>query len=345
MKKIIRRVSECEPGIKIAETIYNEYGGIIIGEDTILDDHLIKKLKNLDIEKIKVHSQSDDEIISNDAEVFRTQYNENVQAVKEVLHDISKGNSVDMEKVNTVSESIFVRINENRDILSCINQIRSVDEYTYTHCVNVSLICMLIGKWLKYPQDRIRLLVQAGLLHDIGKGKVPPEILNKPGSLTPGEFEEIKKHAIYGYRMIENVENISKEVATAVLMHHEREDGTGYPMGAKGAQIHEFAKVIAVADIYDAMTSNRVYHEKESPFEVFELMEKNAFGVLDHRIITTFLSNIAAYYIGDLIKLNTNQIGEIIYINPRNVSRPLIKIGEQYLDMSKSGNLKIVELF
>ncbi len=345
MRKVTVNVYESEPGMKMAETIFNEYGGTIVGENTILDAHLINKLKNLDINKVKVYLETEDVIISNNSEVFRVQYNENVEVVKTVLHDISVGKTIDVGRVNNVSDSIFVKINENRDIVSCINQIRSVDEYTYAHSVNVSLISMLIGKWLKFSHDKVKLLLQSGLLHDIGKGKIPPELLNKPGALTPAEYEEMKKHALYGYRLLEGNSEISRDVAFGVLMHHEREDGSGYPVGVMGNQIHEFAKIIAVADIYDAMTSNKAYRAKESPFEVFELMEESTYGVLDHRVVTTFLANIAAYYIGDLVMLNNNEVGEIIYINPRHVSRPLVKSGEKFYDLSKERSIKIIELF
>ena len=203
---------------------------------------------------------------------------------------------------------------------------------------------MLIGKWLKYSPDMIKELLQAGLMHDVGKSKVPIEIINKPGALTSEEYEEIKKHPIYGYRILENIPNIHKDICMGVLMHHEREDGSGYPVGAKSSKIHHFAKIIAVADIYDAMTSKRSYKEREAPFKVFELMERHSFGVLDLNVMNAFLSNIAAYYIGDFVRLSNGDIGEIIYINPRQVSKPLIRTEKGYIDMVEDPELHILEL-
>lgn len=344
MRKVFVSVYECVPGMMMAETIFNEYGAVIVAENTILDTHLIKKLDNLGFLKVKIYDQNSNVVSASSAEIFKAQYNENVDAVKDILHDISVGNNINIESVNTVSDSIFIRLNENRDIVGCLNQMRSVDEYTYAHSVNVSLLCMLIGKWLKFDINKVKLLVQAGLLHDIGKSKVPPEILNKPGELTPEEFEEIKKHPLHGYRVLEGTADIHKDVSMAVLMHHERDDGSGYPLGAKGSQIHEFAKIVSVADIYDAMTSARVYREKGSPFEVFELMENNTFGVLDPVTVNAFLNNIASYYIGDFVRLSSNEIGEIIYINPRHISQPLVKVGEKYIDLTIETKIKILEL-
>jgi HD-GYP domain-containing protein (c-di-GMP phosphodiesterase class II) len=162
--------------------------------------------------------------------------------------------------------------------------------------------------------------------------------------LTDEEFEEIKKHVIYGYRLVENIPEVNKAIALGILMHHEREDGTGYTLKANGDQIHEYAKIVAVADVYDAMTSNRVYRAKQCPFEVFESIQNGNFGKLDLRITTTFLNCIANYYIGDLCKLSTGEEAEITYINPINISKPLLKIDNAYLDLTKETTIKITEV-
>ncbi|MCX7920687.1 MAG: HD-GYP domain-containing protein [Clostridia bacterium] len=344
MRKILIKVSECEPGMIIADSIYNDYGAAIISENTVLDNHLIRKLVNLGISKVKVFQQPQKAIEENTMEGFANQYNDNLEVMKDMMHDISSGKNIDIDVVNKITDSIYVGINENRDILSCINQIRDVDEYTYTHCVNVSLVSMLIGKWLKLNPTKIRLLVQAGLLHDIGKSRVPLEILNKPGPLTEAEYNEIKKHPVHGYRILEKLPYIDKDVCKGVLMHHEREDGSGYPVGLKGTQIVDLAKVISVADIYDAMTSDRVYRVKGTPFKVFELIENNTFGYLDPIVTNAFLKNIAAYYIGDYVRLNTGEIAEVIYINPWHISQPIIKIENAYIDLTVHKEISIAEM-
>ena len=344
MKKVFVSVDECIPGMKMAETIFNNYGAVIVSEDTMLDGHIIDKIKRLGIIKIKIYDTSNDNIIVSGTELFKAQYSENIDAVKEILYEISTGKELDDKKVNEVSDSIITRINENRDIVSCINQMRNADEYTYSHSINVSLLCMLIGKWLKFDYYKIKELVQAGLLHDIGKGKIPPEILNKPGDLTSEEYGEMKMHALYGYRIAEKIPNLNENILNGILMHHEREDGSGYPLNLKGDQICEFAKIVAVADIYDAMTSNRVYKGKGSPFDVFLLMEKDSFGVLDQRVTSIFLKNIVSYYIGDFVRISTGDIGEIVYINPIHISEPLIRVNDKYVDLSVKKNVKILEL-
>jgi len=344
VSKIFLPLEEVKPGMRIAETIMNDYGSVVISEGTILDDHMIKKLVNLNYTKVRVIEKDKNFVSSEISESFNVSYNASVNCFKSILYVAAVGKNINMEKVDKVVMSVVARLDEKRDIVRCINQIKSADQYTYTHCVNVSLLCMLLGKWLGYSKDSLIKLVQAGLLHDIGKAKVPKEILNKPSKLTPEEYEEIKKHTVYGYRILEKEHEIDRDVAIAVLMHHERMDGSGYPTGAKSDQINMMARVIAVADIYDAMTSNRVYREKESPFEVFHIIEEEAVGKLDVRVVNAFLSNIAAYYIGDFAKLNTGEICEIVYINPRYVSRPIIRVDDQYIDLTVEKDLKILEI-
>jgi HD-GYP domain-containing protein (c-di-GMP phosphodiesterase class II) len=206
------------------------------------------------------------------------------------------------------------------------------------------MLVMLIGKWLRLRPEDNHLLVQAGLLHDIGKSRIPASIINKPDKLTDDEQVEMKKHSEYGYYLVQYMEGIDRKVQEAVLYHHEREDGSGYPMGLKGEQIPLFAKIMAVADTFDAMTAERAYKEKNTPFDVFQLMQNDCFGYLDTIVLNTFLSNISHYYIGNKVKLSDGRIAEVVYINPHQYGKPVIKIGDEYLDLTVAKNVKIIAL-
>lgn len=344
MKKVFVSIYDCKPGMKIAEDIYNEIGVLIATENMILNAHTINRIENLGIIRVKVFENNDDIIVVSGTELFRAQYDDNVETIKGILHDISIGKEVRSDRVNLTTDSIIFRINENRDIVNCINDMRDSEDYLYTHSINVSLLSMLIGKWLKYDYWRIKSLVTSAFLHDIGKIRIAPEILNKPGRLTSEEFEEVKKHSSHGFKIAEAMPDLNKDILKGILMHHEREDGSGYPFGLKEEQIHPFGKIIAVADIYDAMTSNKSYRSKICPFDVVESIEKDNFGILDHRVVSIFLHNIASYYIGDFVKLSNGEIGEIIYINPNNISRPIIKARNQFIDLSIEKDIKIDEL-
>jgi putative nucleotidyltransferase with HDIG domain len=343
MLKVFVSPDQCKPGMRIAENIFNEFGAVIIYENTTMNRNLIQKIKELGIEKFKVYIN--EEIFPVEHEEFvRAQYDEDREAVKEILHDISTGKNINMDKVTQVSESVIEKAEDKLDIINCISQMKSMDDYTHTHSINVSILCMLIAKWLKYDLSRVKLVVQAGLLHDVGKVMLPREILQKRGELTKEEYEEAKKHVMYGYNMAKEIPGISSDVLNGILMHHEREDGSGYPIGAKSEQIHDFAKIIAVADIYDAMTSERVYKKRTSPFEVFELFQNQSFQTLDTRIRITFLTNIANYYVGERVRLSNGDTGEIVYINSMHISRPIVKCGEKYVDLSVTKGITVEEL-
>ncbi len=236
------------------------------------------------------------------------------------------------------------KVNENREIVSCISEMRAAGDYLYTHSINVALLSMLLGKWLKYDYLRLKSLVTSAFLHDIGKSRIPSEILNKPGTLDENEFAEIKKHCVIGYKLAESFPGMDEDILKGILQHHEREDGSGYPFGLRGDRIHEIAKIIAVADIYDAMTSNRFYKERACPFDVIDYIEKDHLGTLDHRITSTFLKNIASYYIGEHVILSSGDTGEIVYINPYHISRPIVKCGDKYVDLSAERSVKIAEM-
>ncbi len=352
-KKVSVRIDACSPGMVTAETIYNNYGAVIVWENTPLDSNSIFKLKDFGIDAIQVFEAS----LSQDAESawnmsqkkteqvnFAESYERDADEFKSVLHDLSVGKTVSIEKTVRIADSIYLKKDQNRDIINCITQMHNIDEYTYYHSINVSMLSMLIGKWLRFDPDDIHMLVQAGLLHDIGKSRIPFSILNKPAKLNDEELFEMRKHSEYGYCLVQYMKNIDRKISEAVLYHHEREDGSGYPMSLMGDQIPAFARVIAVADTFDAMTANRSYRMKAHPFRVFEMMQNGCFGYLNPVILDTFLTNISHYYIGSLVMLSDGRTAEVIYINRLQYGKPILKAGEEYIDMAVSKNIEVEEL-
>jgi putative nucleotidyltransferase with HDIG domain len=341
MRRVFVGINDCKSGMTVAEDIYNEYGAVMIPEGTVLEEYIIDRIKRLGIERLRIYDETGEMVEVSGSELFRAQYRENVATVKSVLHDISAGKQIDTQRIDQTTRSILARINENSEIVSCLNEMRSTDEYLYSHSVNVALLCMLIGKWMKFDYLKLRALTTAGFLHDIGKSRIPDEILNKPGPLTDEEFEEIKKHPVHGFKIAEDAKGLSDDILKGILMHHEREDGSGYPFGLKGDKIHEFGKIVAVADVYDAMTSTRVYRDKQCPFDVIESISIDHFNTLDNKITNVFLRNIASYYLGESVILSDGTIGEIVYINPFNISKPIIKSQDTYIDLVVQKGLKI----
>jgi putative nucleotidyltransferase with HDIG domain len=223
-------------------------------------------------------------------------------------------------------------------------QMHAYDDYTFDHSVRVSMISGLLAKWCGLNAGQIKDAALAGLLHDIGKCNIPDQILNKPSHLTIEEFKVMKTHAILGYILIKDIPNISFDVLQGVMQHHERMDGSGYPNGLKGPDINYLAKLVAIADVYCAMTQDRIYKAAMHPFETMSFILEKCHSSLDFSISKTFLANISHFYIGHMVSLTNGQHGEIIMTYKDDPARPLVRVGEEYLDLRRHIDLEIVSM-
>lgn len=334
-------------GMVLYEDVFNSSGAVILNKGTILNNNHIEKLYLNQIDKVKIKIVEDADSPEQELpsinyvynkekmERFKHKYTDNVDEVTRIIKEIGKGAFVDIRSINEISRHILHDFDTLGDVINYMHLVSPLYDYTYSHSLNVSLISIIIAKWLNFNESEINDIATAGLLHDLGKTRISQELLSKPGKLTTNEFEEVKKHTVFGFMMLENVKDVTKTIKHSVLMHHEKIDGTGYPLGINNEQIPMIAKIVAIADIYDAMTSNRSYREKMCPFEVIKSFEVNTFGKLDTMVLTVFLKNIANSYIGDFVELNNGEIAEIVFINPNRVWQPIVKSGKEYIDLSE----------
>ncbi|UFJ42045.1 HD-GYP domain-containing protein [Brevibacillus humidisoli] len=219
------------------------------------------------------------------------------------------------------------------------------DSYTYRHSVNVGILSSLIAKLMNKSHQEIVTIGQAGLLHDIGKMLVASDILLKPGKLTDEEFAEMKRHTIYGAQLIAKMAGGSELLSQCALLHHERLDGSGYPEGRKGGEIPIECQIISVADVFDAICSDRIYKGRTSPFEAAQQLWQAVFeGQLNAEIVTKFLHYIYSYYIGSRAVLNSGEEVEIVLIHKDEPIRPLVRKGERYIDLRSRRSLFIERL-
>lgn len=341
MEKTSLSIFECKPGMKIAQTIHNSLGAVMIVEDTILDRQILNRIESMGILEIQVYNDDTETIKENRVKNNYTKYQQNVQDMKEVMDRAAQGEALDMTKINGIIETIESGIYSNSDIIGPLSLAVDVENYIYTHSVNVAFLAMTIGKWMNCSEGTVKNLTQAGLLHDVGKCKISHEILNKPGELTEKEFMEIHQHPRYSYDLLKDVEGIHNDVLLGILTHHERENGTGYPIGITSEKINLIGKIIAVADIYDAMTSERIYRASNTPFEVFELMQNGSFGKLHPVILNKFVKNMSEYYHKAKVVLNNGQEAEVVFINQRTVSQPIVTVGGKFIDLSLEPDLHI----
>jgi HD-GYP domain-containing protein (c-di-GMP phosphodiesterase class II) len=203
----------------------------------------------------------------------------------------------------------------------------------------------LLAKWAKYPEKDWLQIAMAGLLHDIGNVKVDSAILNKTSRLTAEELQEIRQHTVYGYRLLKETPALNQGVWLSALQHHERIDGSGYPMKVNGDKIHPYAKIVSIADMYHAMTSNRKYKKAESPYLVLEELQAEAFGKLDPLLVQTFIERTTLLHYGVFVRLNDGRIGEIVFSDRNHPTRPMVSVHGHIVNLMQERELYIREVF
>jgi putative nucleotidyltransferase with HDIG domain len=340
-------ICNCRPGMLLAEDIiYN--GSKLVSRNTVFNSYIIKKLMSLGEYSVCVYDPVHDNALNkyNDTiESFQRDYMEDVHLIKKVIEELTVTSKVNHDYVMSISQSIFKYLDEGNAIIKCLNSLKKADEYTYTHCINVAIYSMMIAKWMNLSLESIKEIIQSGLIHDIGKIKIPIKILNKPGKLTEEEFYEIKKHTVLGYDLVNEYKDFNKNIRNTVLMHHERIDGSGYPFGFTEKDIPLSAKIVSVADVFDAMTSNRIYKKGTTPFKALEMFMIEGLKQYDRSVVFALLGNITPYYTGMKVTLEDGRLGEIMYIPPNDILYPVVKVDNELIDLSREINLSISNIF
>jgi putative nucleotidyltransferase with HDIG domain len=248
------------------------------------------------------------------------------QTVQTIMEDIRLGKQLEIEKADHVVDKMVDSIFRNKDALTNLGRIKKVDEYTFYHSVSVSVLLISFAKHLGFDPQLIKTIGIGGLLHDIGKMKIPIEILNKPGKLSDDEFKQIKDHATHSRTILEEYPDIDELSVFIAAQHHERFDGTGYPDGLKGDQINEFGRMAAIVDVYDAITSDRCYHRGMLPSEALKkLFEWSEFH-FDKTLVGHFIRCMGIYPVGTLVRLHSRQIGVVMDHGEKSLLKPIVRI-------------------
>lgn len=329
-------------GMRIARIVENQFGAILLTPGMILDDNTINKLQRMGITDVYIFNETDKEVEENQLK-FTHQYIDSIDNFKEVMSDAKRQNNINFSSLKKIADN-SLHMDTNRDIVSMLSIVRSVDEYTFSHSINVGILAMMFGRWAGLQEKEVKQLLYAGMLHDIGKAKIPDKILNKRGPLTAQEYNIMKTHTVHGYQLTKSCMFITESVRQAVLLHHERNDGTGYPFAYPKEKIPFMARVMAIVDTYDAMTSDRVYRDQRPPFEVFALFEEDLKSY-DLLLTNIFMNRMAQFYLGEIVELDNGLKGEIVFINPNQISKPIVKVGAEYIDLAESElNINKVEI-
>lgn len=346
-------IEQVKPGWILGKDVCSNEGSVLLAQDIILTEYGLTKLQDWGIRFVDVLMKDDPiptplskpvhQHTKEDVKFFDI-YIKSVNTIGQLFAEMKTAKKVPLQNFQVIAENVLEQVLGVQGVLSRLRQVKSGDEYTFNHSLNVGIYSVLIGKWLNYDEEALRKLAMAGVLHDIGKAKIPPEILSKPGPLTSDEFEVMKQHSLLGYKMIKATPGLDYEIGMAVLQHHEREDGLGYPLSLDALSIGMFAKIIAVADTYDAMTSDRVYRAKCTPYMAADVIMESSFKSLDPSIVQSFLHRITSFFFCDRVRLSNGVIGTIVNVNTLRPTRPLIQTDQGFIDLDKHNNLKIVEV-
>lgn len=283
---------------------------------------------------------------SKEFEVFHSAFVDSVDNLKNVFSKVVMHNEqIDGESILSNVENVVSKGRNSIHILDMLQCMRGYDDVTYVHSVNVALLSNMIGR-IVYPDisdEELKVLTLAGLLHDIGKMMVPDNIIQKKGRLTLPEYNLVKTHVLFGNNILKGIDNLDPRIAEVAMRHHERCDGTGYPGGYKREQIEPFARIVAIADTYDAMTSDRAYRAAICPFDVIEMFEREGIVKYDVEFLLPFLEKAVQAYMNTNVRLSTNQIGKVIMINKNKFSKPVVQVGDEFYDLSKETNDIVID--
>ncbi|WP_027307744.1 HD-GYP domain-containing protein [Caloramator sp. ALD01] len=346
-------IERVKPGDELAQSILGADGAILLREGVILTDTYIKRLKSIGVEFLYIKDAHLDDLKGQDAEFLQLKS----QAVKSVSTVFSKLQYNNVNEVRNTMDTILNIVEyllENKDINSTyLMELKTFDNYTFIHSLNTCVLALFFGVNLNYTRNMLLDLGMGALLHDIGKTKIPTEILNKKGKLTEEEFEIMKKHTIYGYDIVKNIRYINERGRLVVLEHHERFDGSGYPNKLKGENISMFARIGCISDVYDAIISDRVYRKGFLANEAYEFILGGSGTFFDVELVKIFKNNFSIYPLGVCVRLSNGIEGFVVGHNKGLPDKPVVRIiydekGNSIqpieIDLSKQTNITIVDV-
>jgi HD-GYP domain-containing protein (c-di-GMP phosphodiesterase class II) len=366
------RVSACEEGFslylaklsfdcigkQLARDIRNAAGHVLLKAGTVLTSSYIDNLIRKGYAVVYIADYLDESL-----EGFRDVVSAEsvacaVKAVKEVADTIALGEKPGLRELIVVNDLLVDEVVSNKELISGLNLLKSLDEYTFFHSVSVSVYSLIIGSRAGFTIKDLRSLSMGAILHDIGKVWIPKSVLNKCSRLSPSEFEMVKLHTWKGFDI--TLENLAfnTEAAHVALQHHERMDGSGYPRALTGDQIHVFGRVCAVADVFDAMTSHRTYRPALAHHEAMAALQAMASTKLDDVYVNILAERVAHYPNGTWLELSDGTCGLVVRQDSEDSRRPVVKIALNtkhgplftrdepcYIELSKHSDLKIIDVF
>ncbi|ABI69192.1 HD-GYP domain-containing protein [Syntrophomonas wolfei] len=341
-------ISSLPLGKRMAQDIYDFDGHLLISKGIVVQESHLQQLRQRGYEYVYI--QEEDEVNENslnqgiayltDKQLPKA-FSASVEGMRQMMDKVSSRHMIKLGEVEECIDLVYDHVLQTYNVLKHLQDLRNKDEYTLQHSVSVGILSIKIGQSLGLDADKLKNLGIAGLLHDIGKSMISLDIINKPGPLDDKEFKEIKKHPVYGYQIVNEIKLEDQDIPQAVLQHHEHQDGNGYPLGIRGDRINSFARIIAVADVFDALTSDRAYRPRMSLLQAVDIIIKSSCGQLDPLASRRLLSYVLDITTGEKVILSTGEEATVILKNEVDPARPLVRIGDNFLDLKTNRDVFI----
>lgn len=346
-------ISKLIPGMVTAEDVLTYDRQLLVPRNVILTENIISRLEGYSVYYVWINEEVIDELskpmpvaLSDNSALSEPSNKERIRNSEQFLQFSQDFNQCAEYFRNSLMKSLYhnqpLFVNEllsetmqimkqgrtSISVFDMLLNMRNIDDSVYAHSIDVALISNVLAKWLHFSEEEQQMATACGLFHDVGKFLLPSGVLRKPGKLTDEEFTIIKTHTTEGFHLLSKYENIPLHIKNAALMHHEKCDGSGYPYGLIGSEIDKYAKIVTIADIFDAMTSERVYRKAMCPFSVIKSFEDEGIQKYELKYILTFLENVANSYLNHRVTLTNGMEGDVIFINRDSYSRPVIRTTE-----------------
>ena len=317
-------VEMLQPEMKIARAVYQQ-GALILPAGRSNVTRFIPNLLNMGIEYVYVEDDKSEGIEIPDVIAEKTR-NDCKQVLQATIQSFSATDRLEIGDLQKCVSNVISDILKNPDVQVSLNDIASKDEYTFTHSVSTMVYALMIARKLNYSEQMLDLLGMGTLLHDIGKMIIDPSVMFKESQLTKQEYEYVKMHALYGYQALRRITMLPEQARLIAYMHHERLDGSGYPQGLRGEELNEYIRIVSIADVYDALTTDRCYRKKWPANKALDFLIERSGTDFDPVLVALFTQQLAVYPNGSLVRLSNRHIGIVSKQNRSMPLRPVVRV-------------------
>ncbi|MEK3888896.1 HD-GYP domain-containing protein [Bacillus sp. FSL K6-3431] len=333
-----------------ANTVLTEKHLHVLKAFLIKEVDIRNKVANGDLKKterkVKAEVDNTNTDIESSSLFFSEKYMHAIEQYKREFQSWQSGLGINMTSLRKLLIPLIEESEQDKDWIKNIHLYSNKKNYLFHHAIAVAMISNFLARGIGYDKGQSLQVAIAGCLADSGMAKITPSILTKTKLFTESDWNEMKKHPIYSYQMVKTLSLLKPEAKLAIYQHHERLDGSGYPTGEKGVRVHQLSQILAIADVYHAMTTEKPYKEKQPPFKTLQIMEEDLFGQFDIAILKVLVAGIASLSVGSAVKLSNGETGEIVYVKSEALTRPLIKIKDNgnMVDLERNRHLYIEQI-